>query len=180
MDEAEPGGTVGGTSWDRVLEALHPDAWGWALTCCDRDREVAGEVLQAAYAKILSGRARFDGRASEKTWLFSVIRLTAADHRREGIRERLRSALLADRAAKPPPVPDPESSTSSSETARLLREALARISPRQRDVLHLVFYQGLTLDEAAAALGVSPGAARTHYDRGKARLRDLLPQEVTR
>jgi RNA polymerase sigma-70 factor (ECF subfamily) len=180
MDESDPGESLGGTSWDRTLEALHPDAWGWALHCCDRDPEVAGEVLQGTYAKILSGRARFDGRSSEKTWLFSVIRLTAADHRREGIRERLRRSLLVDRAPKPAPFPDPEFTTSSSETARLLREALARISPRQREVLHLVFYQGFTLDEAAAVLGVSAGAARTHYDRGKSRLRELLPQEVTR
>ena len=168
------------TSWDRSLEMLHPDAWGWALACCDRDPDIAGEVLQAAYGKILSGRARFDGRASEKTWLFSVIRNTAADHRREGIRDRVRRAFLRDRAPRPAPVADPETIATESETARLLRAALAQISPRQREVLHLVFYQGLTLDEAAEVLGVSPGAVRTHYDRGKSRLRDLLPQEVVR
>jgi RNA polymerase sigma-70 factor (ECF subfamily) len=178
MDETEPGGTMDRTSWDRTLESLHPEAWGWALACCDRDPDVAGEVLQAAYGKVLSGRARFDGRASEKTWLFSVIRLTAADHRRERVRERVRRAFFRERAPAPAPVRDPETMASESEAAGLLREALAALSPRQREVLHLVFYQGLTLDQAAEVLGVSPGAVRTHYDRGKSRLRELLPQEV--
>ena len=167
-------------SWDRTLEALHPDAGGGALACCDRDPDAAAEVLQTAYGKILSGRARFDGRSSEKTWVFSVIRNTAANRLRAGLRERFRLASLRSRAPDPERTPGPEARASSSETARLLREALARISPRQREVLHLVFYQGLTLDEVAAVLGVSPGSVRTHYDRGKARLRELLPQEVVR
>lgn len=168
------------SSWDRRLATLHPDSWGWALACCDRDPDAAGEVLQVAYGKILSGRARFDGRSSEKTWVFSVIRNTAADQLREGLRERFRRAILRSRAPEPVRAPDPEERLSASQTARLLREALARISPRQREVLHLVFYQGLTLDEAAAVLGLSPGSVRTHYDRGKSRLRELLPQEVAR
>jgi RNA polymerase sigma-70 factor (ECF subfamily) len=45
---------------------------------------------------------------------------------------------------------------------------------RQQDVLHLVFYQGLTVEEAAHVMAVSVGAARTHYARGKARLAELL------
>jgi RNA polymerase sigma-70 factor (ECF subfamily) len=45
---------------------------------------------------------------------------------------------------------------------------------RQRDVLHLVFYQDLTIAQAAEVLGVALGTARVHYERGKARLRALL------
>ena len=41
-------------------------------------------------------------------------------------------------------------------------------------MLHLVFYQDLTIADAAEILGVSVGSARTHYERGKAQLRRLL------
>src|SRR5262245_62382199 len=67
------------------LEAHHASSYGWALACCRRDPSEAEEVLQSVYLKVLEGKARFDGRASFKTWLFAVIRKTASDHRRKNV-----------------------------------------------------------------------------------------------
>jgi len=45
-----------------------------------RDADRAADVLQIAYLKVLNGKAAFDARSSFKTWLFAVIRRTAADY----------------------------------------------------------------------------------------------------
>src|SRR5438105_7876864 len=62
---------------ERELGQLHSESWGWALACCGRDRDLAEEVLQSAYLRIISRRAKFNGDSSFKTWVFGVIRWTA-------------------------------------------------------------------------------------------------------
>ena len=57
--------------------------------------------------------------------------------------------------------------------------ALDRLPARQREVLHLVFYQDLTIAAAAEVLGISVGSARVHYERGKAQLRRTLGDNGT-
>ena len=170
----------GPASTQEFLASLHADAFGWALACCGRDRVAAEEALQSAYVRILAGEARFDGRSSFKTWLYAVIRRTAAGERRRAWLSARGLARLTRLRVEPEPVPGPERESAEAFRAKALTEALGRLSRRQREVLHLVFYQGLTIAEAAGVLEVSIGSARVHYERGKARLRRTLTPEVRR
>jgi RNA polymerase sigma factor (sigma-70 family) len=132
-------------------------------------------VLQVTYLKILEGRARFGERSSFRTWLFGVIRRTAAEHRRG---RWLRSmAGPRWRGESPSPPSSPETRLGEAETGHALRTTLRELPARQREVLHLVFYQEMTLDEAARVLGISLGSARTHYHRGKIALQRRLGRE---
>lgn len=160
------------------LEALHAESFGWSLCCCARDPAEAEDVLQTAYLKVLEGRARFDGRAAFKTWLFGVIRRTALDGRRRAWRYYRWLVPLAGCPddALPAVETEAESATDHAETLARLCQGLATLPRRQREVLHLVFYQELSLSEAAVVMGVTIGTARTHYERGKQRLREWLKQ----
>jgi len=153
-----------------ALETHHSESYGWALSCCARSSVEAEAVLQTVYLKALMGKARYDGKASFKTWLFAVIRRTAADERR---RQILRRLLLDRSQASPPPTPieRPDEAVHRVELQRLVREALTQLPRRQREVLQLVFYHDLSLAEAAQVMSVSLGSARTHYERGKKQLR---------
>src|SRR5437868_504304 len=158
------------------LERCQRESYGWALCCCSRDAVEAENVLQAVYLKILEGRARFDGRAAFKTWLFSVIRKTAADARRRKFLRGLRLAGYAESAARVAREERPDETLYRSEVRTLFRRALAALPKRQAEVLQLVFYHDLSLSEAAEVMCVSIGSARTHYERGKGRLRKLLTE----
>ena len=161
---------------ERELERLHPESFGWALFCSGRDRDLAQDVLQEAYARVVSGSARFQGKSAFRTWLFGVIRRTALAERRRGRRPHAPpgESVLAD------PAPGADERLEEAERREELLLALDGLSPRQREVLVLVFYHELTVEEAARVMEVSLGSARTHYDRGKKSLRARLSQEVRR
>jgi len=158
------------------LEQLHASSFGWALACCRRDHSDAEEVLQIAYLKVLEGKARFNGSASFKTWLFAVIRKTALDQRRKHFLRSLVILRAAEHRTAGSRVERPDESAYRSQMQAVFRRALARLPNRQREALQLVFYHDLSLKEAAVVMGVSIGSARTHYDRGKKRLRELLEE----
>lgn len=161
---------------EALLEGLHPLGFAWALRCCHGDRAEAEDVLHLSYVKVLDGRARFDGRAAFKTWLFGVIRRTAWEQHRWRWSQATRlGQWWRERSEE---AQDPGATIDTGTVATKLRTAVGQLSKRQAEVIHLVFYQDLTIHEAADVLAMPVGTARTHYERGKARLRAILgPRE---
>jgi RNA polymerase sigma factor (sigma-70 family) len=164
---------------EQQIAQLHPATFAWALACCRWDATEAEEVLHSAYVRVLEGRARFGGRSSLKTWLFSVVRVVAAEARRRrwfqewALRRWLEWTPSGKGAATPDEV------MNSKERGARVRRALEKLAVRQREVLDLVFFHGLTIEEAARVMGVALGTARVHYQRGKRRLHALLAPEET-
>jgi RNA polymerase sigma-70 factor (ECF subfamily) len=101
-----------------------------------------------------------------RLWLYGVARRVLANHHRGDVRrERLRQRLFSFAASAP----------GLDLPSRLaVREALAKLPEMDREVLTLSAWEGLTPQEAAAVLQISPAAARTRLSRARARLRDLL------
>ena len=152
------------------LEPLHRDAFGWALHCCDGDTMAAEDILQTAYCRVAQGKAVFGGRSELKTWWLGVVRMIVLEQRRRAFwrLEKLRGWFVAGGRLNEEPAPQGEGGDER------IASALAVLPARQREVLHLVFYQNLTISQAAEAMEISVGSARQHYARGKARLRSIL------
>ena len=154
-----------------ALSAHHASAWAWALTCCRGDRHSAHDVLHDVYVNILAGRAAFAGRSAFKTWLFGCIRLTAmATRRRRLLLDILYEPIgpLAETIAAPSAAPG---------ASPALMAALAALPRRQSEIVALVFGHDLSLEEAAAIMGVSVGSARQHHTRAKRKLHAALTPE---
>jgi RNA polymerase sigma factor (sigma-70 family) len=155
------------------LIALHPASFAWAMVCC-RDRELAEEVLQSVYVKVLDGHSAYEGGSSFRTWLFAVIRNAAHDRRRRRrwlrvVRLEFESfAEFVDATGRAHP------QIADEDELTMIRAALGELPQRQQQIAHLVFYEDLTVADAAHVMGVSIGAARQHYARAKESLRALL------
>src|SRR5687767_15014880 len=132
-----------------ALEQCHAESYGWALCCCRRDPARAEEALQRTYLKVLEGAARYHGRGLFKTWLFAVIRRTAADERRRDLLRPLRLVQYAREAREPAAR---ESPAAAPDLRAAFLSALDKLPARQRQVLQLLFYHELTLAEAAEVM----------------------------
>src|SRR5438067_5446840 len=118
------------------LERLHSTSFGWALSCCRRDASDAEDVLQTVYLKILEGKERFRGESSLKTWLFAVIRKTAATEYRRKLLRTLRWG--ADLETIEPVGTAQTTAFERSESQVHFHAALKTLPKRQREALHLV------------------------------------------
>ena len=147
---------------NHVLEQFHREAFIWARQCCKYDEELAKDVLQVVYLKMLEGKAQYREKSKIKTWLFSVIRFTAIDLLKEQ-----QQFINLERFVE---TTEEEFDDCNLDYKQLLRN----LSERQHQVLVLAFYHNMTLAEIAEVTNMGIGTVRTHYVRGKKALRKLI------
>lgn len=145
--------------------------WAVALRTTG-DPEEAADALQDALISAFRRAEQFRGEAAVTTWLHRIVVNAALDRLR---RRRIRQA---------DPLPDDDSgaleSFTSSEAIDQLElrmeivRALAQLPEDQRAAVLLVDVEGLSVEEAARALGCPVGTIKSRCSRGRSRLAKLL------
>ena len=157
------------------LEELHPDMFRWALSCCNFNKEDAEDVLQLSYMKILDGSIQYNGGADLKAWLFAIIRYTAkAKSKRNAIRLRLLKKWFQNKKEQNIQNKSQEGRVIEKENSDNILMAIAKLPKRQKEILELVFYHDMTIQEASKIMRVTLGTARKHYERAKNKLSHKL------
>lgn len=138
----------------------------------------AEDVVQDAFVTLWTKARQYDSeRASVAGWLLAIARNGAID--------RLRSNSHED-GPLPDELPDRSEqgevgdSLLASERAHGVRTALAKVPPRQREVIELMYFEGLAQHQIATKLGVPLGTVKSRAYHGLLRLRDLLAHEGVR
>jgi RNA polymerase sigma-70 factor, ECF subfamily len=129
-----------------------------------RDRSAAEEVTATAFERAFRKRRRFDPRrGGGRAWLFGIARNAALDELR---RRRRQASLAAD------PADLGELHTDRVELRTALVAALAGLDTRERELVALKFFAGLSNAEVAAVLGISESNAGTKLHRVITKLRE--------
>jgi RNA polymerase sigma-70 factor (ECF subfamily) len=121
----------------------------------------AEDVVHAIFVKLPQIAPGYDGRASCRAWLCGIAVRFALRHRRGAGRFRRMLGLFADAIPMASATSDPERQTGQREELALFERALARLSAKKRAVFVLVELEGLSSDEAAAALEIPAATVRT-------------------
>ena len=137
-----------------------------------RDPEVANDIFQEVWSRVIVNRARYEPRAKFRTFLFTLAHNCFIDHCRR-LKSRPAGMVLEDAdAADMLPADEalrPDAELERDDTSRRYRAALATLPPEQRDVYLLHEESDLSLEEIARVTGVGTETAksRLRYAVGK-------------
>jgi RNA polymerase sigma-70 factor (sigma-E family) len=174
---AGPAASQTGADWEAggaaaALYSLHYQSLVRLAVLLVRDKATAEEIVQDSFVAMHANwrRLRDQGKAS------LYLRKCVVNRSRSVLRHR----IVAERNMLQPP---PEMPSAEQEAMALLERsaviaALHGLSVRQREVLVLRYYGGLSVAEIASAMGISQGAVKSHVSRAMSALRDVLGQQA--
>lgn len=132
------------------------------------DAALAEDVFQATFLRVHLKRASFETGRTFRPWLYTIATNLAIDARRRGRRHRMatldgrgadddRLALLDTLAAHD----DTSAASESAESQAWVRGAVADLSLGQRQLVQLIYHQGLKYREVAGLLGIPLGTVKS-------------------
>jgi RNA polymerase sigma-70 factor, ECF subfamily len=113
----------------------------------------AADLTQRTFVKAWASLAQFRARSRFATWLHAIAHHVYVDWCRQPRRfesrteDWWRSRIATD--------PDPAQATAAIDGAAVIYRVVDRLDPAQRETVHLQYYQGLSLNETAEALGIA-------------------------
>lgn len=150
----------------RLYEEYHQDIFRF-LIYMTRDRDLAEDLTHEVYVRVLKSYGKFEGKSTEKTWLFSIAKNIALDHFRKTTVRRKRAfdhfdwettELVSTNAL-------PDDLLLMNEDMKALLEALDTCSGDQKMVIHMRFIHDLSIAEAAEILEWTEGKVKTTQHR---------------
>ncbi len=131
------------------------------------------EIVQDTLVRAFGSLDSFRGDSSLRSWLFTIARRLVLDQRRATRRERNHVAIedAQDQLVSSDDVLD---GVVADESEGRVREAVARLSPMQREVFTLRVVEGLSYKEIAVIASTTEGAARVHYHNAMRAVKEYL------
>jgi RNA polymerase sigma-70 factor, ECF subfamily len=172
-DDATPRPFDGRAAFEEAVVDAIPSMLRLAVRLCG-DVHVAEDVVQDALMRAAKSIGSFRGDAGLTTWLSSIVINAFRDRLPRMQRERSHQSLgdEIDRAD------GPARSAEADEFGAIVARCVSQLPPRQREVLVLVAYEGLSGRAAADVLAISEQDVRTNLHYARQRMRELLKPYV--
>ena len=138
--------------------------------------EDVDDLTQTTFLIVLDVASRYRGNQSARNWLFGLAVNAVRQHRRMSARiARKLAAWSREPHAAPSRTPS-ESLEQREDSARAIR-ALARLSPKKREVFVMVAMEGVPAETTSEALGIPVGTVWTRLHHARLELRAYLAED---
>jgi RNA polymerase sigma-70 factor, ECF subfamily len=143
-------------------------------------REVAEDLFQETWMRVLLRGAQYNGKARFDTWLFTIARNLVIDLSRKRTMASLDEMSEGGEDDRPFEIamssPSPLDHFQSRENSAEVGEVLLKLEPTYREVLVLRFYEELSLDEIASVTRAPLSTVKSRLYRGLAALKPEMEQ----
>lgn len=137
-----------------------------------KDIHTAEDIFQEVFIKADRNKESFRGESSVKTWLIRITVNACKDYLKSAYNRRVtplqefqENALMSE---------NDFDGIERKETQQEVRNAVMSLPETHRDVVLCVYFQGMTVPEAAKALGLAEGTVKSRLSRAKDKLKQLL------
>jgi len=149
------------------------------LTRHTRDPEMANDLFQEVWSKVVASRSRYEPRAKFGTYLYRIAHNCFIDHCRRASSRSDRAKVSAEdfdleNALHAPAADLPDARAEHAQTLARYRAALASLPNEQRDTFLLYEESGLTLEEIGKVTGVSMETAKSRLRYALTKLRNAM------
>ncbi|WP_026675750.1 RNA polymerase sigma factor SigX [Alkalihalobacterium bogoriense] len=164
------------SQFDYLYETYHQSLFQFIFYMV-RNRETAEELVQEVYIKVLQSYEKFEGKSSEKTWLYSIARHVAIDWiRMQNRQKRKWLGLLSpiENEVVKDSAPLPEEIVTQREEIRQMYQGLQQCTIDQQQVIVLRYIQSLSITETATILGWTESKVKTTQHRAVKALKGFV------
>ena len=168
-------------AWRRLIEAYSGRVYGLIFSRC-RNGELAEEITQATFAKVVSKLGDYQEQGRFESWLFRI----AMNQFRDEMRRSKRQARPMDFDATPPEAlgpsdhgPAPSADMEQAERIEQLQAAIMKLPEADQELLELRYTAELTFPQIAETLDQPLGTVLARGHRALKKLRQILSEEAS-
>ena len=178
----ERGGTWMDSVFEELYEKYHQDVFQF-LFYMVKSREQAEDLVQEVYIRVIKSYSKFEGKSSEKTWIFSIARNVAIDsfRKQKNWKQRITEKFDWSTQQVKNDQPIPEEVAIQKEEIQFMYQCLRKCTFDQSTVLVMRYLHDLSISETAEVLNWTESKVKTTQHRAlkvlKKHMEEMMSKE---
>ena len=141
-----------------------------------KDIHLAEDIFQEVFLKVNSRYDSFRGRSSLKTWLLQITINTCKDYLKSAWNKKVETT---DEFKTQQVVEEGYEKIEKKEDNQVVKNAVMELPDKYKEVVLCVYYQEMSIEEAAKVLHIASGTVKSRLNRARQKIKNSLEREVS-
>ncbi len=142
-----------------------------------KDIHTAEDIFQDVFIKVNQKLSSFEGNSSIKTWIIRITINTCKDYLKSAWNRRVvpmmdyqEDAIISESDYE---------EVEKQDTKELIKKSVLSLPAKYKDVVLCIYFQDMTITEAARALNIAEGTAKSRLSRARQKLKSILEGRIS-